>query len=170
MARQANIYRQLAVAEALAEGVSDKEIARRFAQEWKLTRESIRNMIKKLLRTWAQAPMKYSSNSLSPWKTSPKARERMNVLREALASGQARGDVVRKYAERWELSTEWVDELITRVIVESRDEIQAQAQRELAMYIARIRASLTRYAETQDHPSTCKAYERLTLLGPRTGS
>jgi transposase len=122
-------------------------------------------MIKRLLfRASKQEPHVYSSNSLSPWQTSAKARERMNVLREALANGQARGDVVRMHAKLWGLSTEWVDELITRVLSEEQHAIHEQAQRELAIYIAHIRAQLARYASNKDHPSTTGAYERLALL------
>jgi hypothetical protein len=165
MARKANLYRQLALAEALASFMPEKQIVKKFAQEWGLRPDSVRKMMHKLIVKWRDDPIsKPGVRSLSPWKTSAKARERMNVLAEALANGEARGDVVRKYAAIWDLSTEWVDELITRVIVESQDEIHEQAQRELALYIERIHAHFARYADVQDWDNTSKAYERLTLL------
>lgn len=164
MARKPSIFRQLALAKALAEGTPEREIARRFAEEWQLQRDTIHVMLKKLLRTWLGDPSKTVYKSLSPWKTSAKARARMQVLAEALANGEARGDVVRKYAEEWGLTATWVDELITRVLVENQAQIHEEAQRELAIYIARLRAFIDRYQSAQDFPASSETYERLTRL------
>ena len=164
MARKPNVYRQLALAEALASFTPEREIVKKFAREWGLRPDSVRKMMQKLIADWRDEPIsKPGEKSLSPWQVSPKARERMKVLGEALRT-KSRRDVVRTYAEQWGLTESWVDEMITRVIVESHEEIEAQAQRELAIYIARIRAHLDRYREHRDHPSITKAFDRLALL------
>lgn len=164
MARQANVFRQLALAKALAEGMSEREIAKKFAEEWRVDRRAVRSMLKKLLRTWQDEPATRVYRSLSPWKTSEKARARMKVLREALASGEARGDVVRRYAELWKLSASWVDDLITRVLSEDQQELNEASQAERERYVAKIRAYLARYAELRDHQPTINAFDRLALL------
>jgi hypothetical protein len=163
MARKPNMFRRVAVATALADGISAKKIARKYAEEWHLTRGAIHAMIKTLLKSWASQEAREHS-SISPWKKTQTTIERMDQLRSVLSTGEARGSIVRRYAELWALQPAYVDELITRVLDEDQHELIAQSEAQRLRYVARIRSYLSRYANAHNFPDTIAAYERLITV------
>lgn len=158
-----NVFRQLALAKALADGMSPREIARKFAGEWQVQRDSVHVMLKKLLGTWAsQQPREYTS--ISPWERTSLTIDRMHQLRAALSTCEARGSIVRRYAQLWELHASYVDQLITRLLDEDQHDLLRESEAQRLRYVARIRSTLARYAELKDHALSSRAYERILRL------
>ena len=162
--RQTSNYRNLALATALADGVSQKEIVRSFALKWQIERETVRQMLVRLVNLSKLPPTSIPLVCRLAGAPTEQTRDRMTTLTRALETGEARGDVVKAYAAAWAVTGEWVEQLITRALVETRAELHAQIHENLARYAARIRANLAKYAAARDYPPASVAYARLALL------
>jgi len=88
----------------------------------------------------------------------------MTALREALRTGQARGDIVRQFASRWDLTESWVDDLIMRVIFEDENAIAEQIEIQRQRYESRLRAHLAKYSQLKEWIPSGALFERLALV------
>ena len=109
---QPHPYRQIEIAKAIASGESRASIARRFAQQWGITKRAVFYMIAKTIR-------RMNAKTPAPKVKMPSEDESlvmMLMLRDAMKSGEPRGEIVCRFADAWAMHPCSVDRLITRAI------------------------------------------------------
>ncbi len=145
---QPHPYRQIEIAKAIASVSHVFSIARRFAQQWGITKRAVFYMIAKTIR-------RMNAKTPAPKVKMPSEDESlvmMLMLRDAMKSGEPRGEIRVLLADAWaKMYRRSVDRLITRAIQANHEQIQSELRGARALLRAfRLSEKLSRARQAGD--------------------